>query len=178
MYNKRKRLRLRNYDYSQNGYYFITICSQQKHNLFGSVIKASSLSDSDIMILNDAGKMVNNILLSSTVHCMTINLHEYVIMPNHLHFIIEIDNSQNNSPENICRFIQSFKRYTTIEYIKGVKSNKYPPFDRQIWQRNYYEHIIRTEKELHKIREYINNNPAKWAEDEYYNCHYDIQDFI
>jgi REP element-mobilizing transposase RayT len=57
---------------------------------------------------------------------------------------------------------------STNEYIKGVKSGEYPTFDKRIWQRNYYEHIIRNHKELHEIREYIVNNPAKWELDQYY----------
>ena len=64
--------------------------------------------------------------------------------------------------------IQSFKRHSTIEYIKLVKQNILPPFDKQIWQRGYYEHIIRNEHEYQKIYEYIENNPIKWEEDKYY----------
>ena len=61
--------------------------------------------------------------------------------------------------------MQSFKRYTTIEYIKMVKQNIVPPFDRRIWQRNYWEHIVRNEDELNRIRDYIRHNPQKWEMD-------------
>ena len=122
-----------------------------------------------------------------------IRLHEFVVMPNHIHGIIEIavvadsisahtsisarDNTdltkrvEIDSPPtvvNIPKIIQSFKRHTTIEYIKMVKKNIVPPFDKRIWQRNYYDHIIRNEKSYVKITEYILNNPLKWSMDEYH----------
>ena len=114
-------------------------------------------------------------------------------MPNHIHGIIEIavgadsisalifisarDNTdlkkrvEIDSPTtgvNIPKIIQSFKRHTTIEYIKMVKKNIVPPFDKRIWQRNYYDHIIRNEKSYVKITEYILNNPSKWSMNEYH----------
>ena len=69
---------------------------------------------------------------------------------------------------SIPAIVQSFKRHTTIEYIKMVKRNIVPPFEKRIWQRNYYEHIIRNEKSYYQIAEYIQNNPLKWQEDKYY----------
>jgi len=68
----------------------------------------------------------------------------------------------------IPEIVQLFKRHTTIEYIKMVKRNIVPLFEKQIWQRNYYEHIIRNEKSYYQIAEYIRNNPLKWQEDKYY----------
>jgi putative transposase len=73
-----------------------------------------------------------------------------------------------SAPTGLPTIVQTFKRYSTIEYIKGAKNNIYPPFNKQIWQRGYHEHIIRNEQELQKIRQYIQNNPAKWQEDTYF----------
>ena len=123
----------------------------------------------------------------------TINMYEYihcpiyVVMPNHFHCIIAIQRDGENAADIESRadmetradmesaptvslpdVIQSFKRHSTIEYIKLVKQNILPPFDKQIWQRGYYEHIIRNEHEYQKIYEYIENNPIKWEEDKYY----------
>ncbi len=67
----------------------------------------------------------------------------------------------------MARIVQSFKRHTTIEYIKMVKQNIVPPFDKRIWQRNYWEHIIRNENEFFRISEYIRNNPIKWDRDKF-----------
>jgi hypothetical protein len=127
-----------------------------------------------------------------------INLKEYVIMPNHFHFIIEIVGVESISAQNeikipdrvdmeststitISNIIQTFKRYTTLEYIKMVKNKILPPFEKRIWQRNYYkvncgaregplgyENIVRNEKTYIKICEYIENNPLKWKNDKYY----------
>ena len=90
-------------------------------------------------------------------------------MPNHLHGIIEIyKRAEIDSAPTINKIIQTFKRHTTIEYIKGVKQGIYKPFDKRILQRNYYEHIIRNEKEYLLIKQYIQNNPLNWERDKYY----------
>lgn len=99
-----------------------------------------------------------------------IILHEHIVMPNHLHGIIQIcapGGADMESAPTLARIIQTFKRLTTIKYAEGVRNKVFDPFEIKIWQRGYYEHIIRNEMELTQIRQYIINNPAKWAEDEY-----------
>ncbi len=99
-------------------------------------------------------------------------------MPNHIHGIIQITQivgadlrvcPNNNQGEHIGsplhKMVQWFKTMTTNEYIRNVKNNNWPPFNSKLWQRNYYEHIIRNERELNKIREYIIHNPLKWELD-------------
>lgn len=108
---QRKSIRLKNYDYSWSGFYFITICSQNRKCLFGKITDGK-------MVFNNAGKI-----------------------------------------------IQWFKTMTTNYYIRGVKTNKWKPFAKRLWQRNYYERIIRNENDLNKIREYIINNPKIWDND-------------
>lgn len=167
---QRKNLRLKHYDYSQTGYYFVTICTEGKKHLWGSII------DGDLK-LNDAGNMVEKWYLELKNKYKNIELNEHIIMPNHVHFIIAIvgddlrvtpQSSGTHAGVPLQSIIQWFKTMTTNEYIKGVKNREYPPFEKQIWQRNYFEHIIRNDKELHEIREYIVNNPAKWDLDKYY----------
>lgn len=99
----------------------------------------------------------------------------YVIMPNHVHAIIIIQNliiraDMESAPTkpSLSEIIQSFKRYSTIEYVKLVKQNPVNPFNKRIWQRSFYEHIIRNEDDYQRIAEYIENNPAKWEEDRFY----------
>jgi len=138
------------------------------------------------MILNIAGEMVDKIWLEIPKIFSNSKLHEYVIMPNHFHAIVEITHSIGaemdsdgaemdsaptggvNGNVSLPKIVQTFKRYTTIEYIKMVKRHLLPSFERRIWQRNYYEHIIRDEESYLKIVEYIINNPSKWTEDKYY----------
>jgi len=166
----RRSIRLKGYDYSQPGLYFITICAQNRSKLSGDI-------ENGKMILNDAGMMVHRIWNEIPNDFRNIQLHEFVIMPNHIHGIIEITTVGADSISApfksaptmaISKIVQSFKRHTTIEYIKMVKQNIAPPFEKRIWQRNYYEHIIRNEKSYYQIAEYIRNNPMKWLEDKYY----------
>jgi REP element-mobilizing transposase RayT len=177
----RKSIRLKNYDYSKEGLYFITICTQNKENLFGQIIDGK-------MILNNAGEMIENNYYELFNYFDNINLNEYVIMPNHIHFIIEIvgvplvgtqiQNKNNGTipvgvplvgtQSTIGDMIGVFKSLSTNEYIKMVKNNKLPNFDKRIWQKNYYENIIRNDKIHQKIIEYIKTNPLKWKNDKYY----------
>ncbi len=180
-YNRHS-IRLKGYDYSKAGAYFITICTKNRENLFGKI-------ENGKMIFNDAGKMVDRIY-NELENYHEITIDKYIIMPDHFHGIIEIpvgaesisaqsDESiinnkswadmesanHTNAPTNhtngeLANVIQTFKRYTTIEYIKMVKKHILPPFNKRIWQRNYWEHIIRNNDELINIREYIRNNPG------------------
>ena len=174
---RRKSIRLKGYDYSQAGLYFITICIQNRENLLGKI-------ENDKMILNDAGKMVIKIFNEIPNDYTNTRLHEYIIMPNHFHAIIEIVGADSISAQNmdlikraemdsaptgtkttIPNIIQSFKRHTTIKYIDGVKNNNWQSFNKRLWQRNYWEHIIRNEKSYIEISEYIINNPINWKND-------------
>jgi REP element-mobilizing transposase RayT len=173
----RQSVRLNGYDYSQAGYYFITVCAQERECLFGKI-------ENDLMILNDAGKMIGH-WWNELKNKFQIELDQYVIMPNHFHGIINIvgadlrvcpDNESNiqlgehtGSPlqgPSINKIIQWFKTMTTNDYIHNVKQNHWKSFNGKLWQRNYYEHIIRDEKSLWHIREYVANNPCQWRQDE------------
>ena len=167
--HRKNSLRLKHYDYSQNGSYFITICTQNREYLFGEIVD-------DIMVLNQAGEMIEKWYDELTNKFSGIELPNMVIMPNHIHFILTI--IDNPVGVDLCvypnigidKIVQWFKTMTTNEYIRGVKSQKFPPFNKRIWQRNYHEHIIRNEQSFLEIQEYIVNNPKKWKEDMLYKC--------
>jgi len=163
----RRSIRLKGYDYSSSGSYYITICTQDRENLFGDVVGADSISA--LMELNHAGKMIETIYNETIDSYKNITSDIYIIMPNHLHCIISISRADIESAPTIGDVMQSFKRNTTIKYINGVKSGIYPPFNKRIWQRDYYEHIIRDEEEYNQKWRYIDENPARWREDEFYN---------
>jgi len=167
---RRKTIRLKDYDYSQTGYYFVTICTQNREKIFGQIVGADSISARSETILSNAGMMVEKIYCNMQNEFKNVVFHEYIFMPNHFHGIIQIQwaDIESAPTANLSTIIQSFKRYTTIEYIHGVKNNIYPLFNKRIWQRGYHEHIVRNEQELQKIREYIINNPAQWQEDKYF----------
>jgi REP element-mobilizing transposase RayT len=166
--HNRRSIRLHGYDYSQDGLYFVTICVQNKASLLGEIMEGE-------MVLNDAGKMVEKQWLALSAHFKNIVLHEYIVMPNHFHGIIEIiDNVGAGSarPDNIPdsgigratpaptvgNIIGYFKYLTTKEIDLPVK----------LWQRNYYEHIIRDEQSHDNIAGYIIENPFYWVTDNYY----------
>jgi putative transposase len=157
----RRSIRLKGYDYSQPGWYFVTICTQHRALLFGQVLQGS-------MVLSVAGKMVNRIWSEIPEYYPGIEIDEFQIMPDHFHGIIHITGpSQGISPtEQIStpQVVQRFKSLTTRLYIDGVRTQQWPTFDKRVWQRNYYEHIVRSEKSLERIRKYIRENPMKWQE--------------
>ncbi len=182
----RRSIRLKGYDYSQAGLYFITICCQDRTCLFGEI-------ENGEMQLNDIGKMIELEWLKLPNRFSKVELHEYVVMPNHFHAILEIvgatlvvapnnDSGENNDggenknrattrvapTKTIGDMMDAFKSITTVEYILGVKTLGWPRFDGKIWQRNYHEHIIRNEQSYQTISDYIINNPAKWAGDKFY----------
>ena len=180
----RRSIRLPDYDYSQPGFYFITLCTQNRLHLFGEI------SD-DIMLLNDAGKMVHRIWNEIPIHYKPFAIHDFVVMPNHIHGILEIttnttpsngSNTKKGQPqgvapttrktnlrrprvEQLSDIVGRYKSLTTKRYIDGVHHQGWRPFNTRIWQRNYWEHIIRDENEHQKIAQYIIENPAKWAWD-------------
>ena len=163
----RRSIRLKGYDYSQAGAYFVTICTKDRACLLGAVV------DGD-MRLNEFGEIVRDEWLRSTDirREMKLNPDEFVVMPNHIHGIIWIvgDNivgahgraplPVQRMPRSLASFIAGFKSVTT----KRINERRGTP-GAPIWQRNYYEHIIRKDDELNQIREYIMNNSFKWEFD-------------
>ncbi len=180
-FRHRRSMRLQGYDYSQGGMYFVTVCTQNRECLFGEIIDGQ-------MILKDSGRMVESVWGELQVRFNHIQLGQFVVMPNHIHGIFVLhrrgapcvrpDTSGNHRPgehkvrpygtlpDTVGRIVQAFKSMTTYEYTIGVKQHGWPPFPGKLWQRNYYEHIIRNEDELNRIREYIANNPMKWEFDQ------------
>lgn len=156
-YKDRKIIRLQNYDYSANGAYFITICTHNKEHLFGTV-GADSIS----------ARMVKKVYGEIIGKYDNVSSPISVLMPNHFHSIIIIERNGTEVVPSVSKIVQEFKRYTTCEYIKLVKNGILKPFDKRIWQRSFYDHIIRNENDFNEIWTYIQNNPLKWQEDCYY----------
>ena len=152
---QRKQIRLKDYNYSQNGYYFITICTHNRQNLFGKIVGATLCGRP-----NNPDKMIEKWLLELENKFSGVKICEYIIMPDHVHFIISKTGDHIGSP--LPDIIGWFKTMTTNEYITNVKNNIFPTFDKNIWQRNYYEHIIRNENDYIAAAEYILKNPLKW----------------
>ena len=170
MIKKRRSIRLKGYDYSREGAYFVTICAQNRKCLFGEIVNGK-------MVLNDAGRMVESVWNEIPKYYPGIDIDVCQIMPNHIHGIVVIvgagpcacpdtGQAQGVAPTmSLSDVVHRFKTMTTKRYIDRVKQNGWPTFPGKLWQRNYYEHIIRDENELNRIREYIINNPAQWEFD-------------
>ena len=155
-YNRRS-IRLRGYNYSCPGAYFVTICTQEQKIL---------LKFKCVQV------MIHSVWNSLPDRFPSIKLDEFVIMPNHVHAILWLGSSSNFqvgadlvSATPLSRIIQVFKSITTYKYILEVKKNNWPLFNNRLWQRNYYDHIIRSEKSLNRVREYIINNHTRWEFD-------------
>jgi len=161
----RKPIRLEGYDYSQEGLYFITICIQGHKCLLGDISKG-------ILTTNDAGRMIETEWLLLPIRFPNIQLHEFIVMPNHFHAILEITTNDENSiietspvNKNVFTIIDAFKSIITVKYIHGVKNDGWTHFEDKFWQYSYWEHIIRKIESYQQIADYIINNPATWLED-------------
>ncbi|MFA6305097.1 MAG: transposase [Patescibacteria group bacterium] len=187
IYN-RQSIRLPAYDYSGTGYYFVTICSYKRELIFGEI-------KNDEMKLSPTGIIIEKYILIIEQHFENVKIDASVIMPNHVHFIIIIDcrrggvippndivllnNDYNNKQGGMNELggitpplralskptlgqIVGYYKYQTTKRINHVFNNS---IDKKIWQRNYYEHIIRDENSLNRIRQYIKNNPVNWKND-------------
>jgi len=170
-YTRKKSIRLQNYDYAQNGLYFLTICTKNSQHLFGTVSNGK-------MRLNGAGEMIDSIWSKIPLFYDGFVLHDFVVMPNHFHAIIEIvlTHEQRTTTGGLSlqkqltipEIIHRFKTLTTRKYIDGVYRNDWEGFHGKLWQRSYHEHIIRDDKSYEMIVEYVKNNPLRWVDDCYY----------
>ena len=162
----RRSIRLQGFDYRQNGAYFVTICTHNRAPLFGEIID-------DEMRLNEAGLVAWQCWDAIPDHYPHANTDAFVVMPNHVHGIIVIAHTlvgarhasplqptHESSGTTLGTIVGSYKSAVT----KQINQNRHTPSP-SVWQRNYYEHIIRDETSFHDIRRYIVHNPAKWSDD-------------
>lgn len=177
--NRRKSIRLKNYDYSTPGYYFVTICTRERECILGEVKRAQ-------VILNRTGQIVLSAWQGLPARFPFIELDAFVVMPNHVHGVIVLkprrgepcvrpkrgDHKDRPYPTprgtpafSLARIIQAFKSLSTRQWLQDS-----PPeishANTKLWQQNYYEHVIRRDESLEKIRQYILENPLKWDLDE------------
>ena len=159
----RKSIRLRGYDYSQAGLYFITICTHERLPLFGEIVDEK-------MIQNEMGMMAEKCWYAIPNHFPRVMLDAFIVMPNHVHGIITVGENnhlplQSKPKHGTSRTIGSIVRGFKIGVTKWFRSNTDVHV---VWQRNYYEHILRNEAAYLKIAEYIQTNPQRWEEDIYH----------
>lgn len=197
---QRKPIRLPTWNYSNSAYYFVTVVTHGRECIFGSV-------KNDKMTRSPAGNMVRYWWSQLEKRFPQVKLDEYIVMPNHVHGIIQIcgDDHEDSfpmpgtivntavgadlvsarasgdilhgrvdradiksAPTTLFRVMQSFKSITTLHYIRGVEKYGWPAFDGKVWQRSYYDHIVRNQDNLNRIREYIQNNSMNWQNDSFH----------
>ena len=158
---KRKPTRLKNYHYSNDGYYFITICTDNRKILFGNIV-GQGLAPAEIK-LTAFGKIASAEIKDLENRYKNIKIDKYVIMPNHIHAIIIIENpTAGASPcPTLSNIVCAFKSMTTRK-CHLIKPNI------KIWQTSFHDHIIRGEDDYLKIWNYIDTNPQKWTDDIFY----------
>ena len=139
----RKQMRLKNFDYSSEGAYFVTACLQNRLQLFEN---------------QQAKEMIEKWILKIEEKYEVVKVDYFVVMGDHIHIIIFIN---EKCQIDLPRIMKWFKSMTTNEYILCVREGIYEPFEKKFWQRSYYDHIIRNEEDLNEKREYILNNPEK-----------------
>ena len=154
-----KTIRLKNYDYSSNGMYFITICSEKKRCIFGNIVGQGLCSCQ----LSETGKIIKEEIESLSQRYSEIKIENFIIMPNHVHILLTLERQEQSPCPTISEAICSFKSITTKranlqDNVKG----------RKIWQRSFYDHIVRNQTDYEQIWQYIEYNVAKWNEDKYF----------
>ena len=170
----RRSIRLKGYNYSQAGCYYLTVVTQNRECLFGDVVDGK-------MVLNGAGRVAQTCWLEIPNHFPNVHLDAFIIMPNHIHGIIFIINDEMGKSVGVQNF-EPLQRSNQNKYqqiiphsigsiIRGFKIGVTKWFRHNtdiytVWQRNYWEHVIRDEKELNHIQEYTINNPLKWDFDD------------
>lgn len=161
-YQSRRPLRLPDHDYTEAGFYFVTLCTQNRACLLGTVVEG-------VMRPNPAGQMMADVWTAIPERHAGVDVDEMIVMPNHLHGIVVLLSGERGEPiaggHGLPAVMQRFKALTTTEYIKGVRSLGWRPFAGRLWQRSYFERVIRNERELQAVREYIRRNPAGWQSD-------------
>ena len=161
---KRRSIRLLDYDYGREGAYFVTLCVHDRGCLFGEIVDGA-------MQLNECGALVASEWSRTTAIRPQVVLDEFVVMPNHFHAVIAIADSRrgvlpyarpsfDRRRGALAAIVRGFKSATT-KTINSMRKSPGAP----VWQRNYYEHVVRNDEELQRIREYIMNNPLQWSLD-------------
>ena len=151
----RKANRLESYDYSQPGFYFVTVCTDERKSILGHVTK-NDVSQQSSVVLSHAGIVTEEAICVIPSIYPGVKVEKYVIMPNHFHMILSFSETGQPLP-NLSQIVQQTKRRVSVALGK------------RIWQSHYYDRVIRGETDFQAVWTYIDNNPTKWSMDKYYN---------
>ena len=167
-YSSRKKMRFTDYDYKSQGFYFITMVTQNHICLFECI-------DNDEMVLNESGRMIIQQYHKIEDVFPQVRCLDCIVMPNHFHCILYLDRENESS---IPKIMDYFKAKTSDEYIRGVKEKGWIRFDGRLWQRNYWDDIIWNDRQLEYVQNYIALNPSRWNKDNINPNHNESTDHI
>ena len=160
---QRKSNRIESYDYSQTGAYFITICTQDRKRILSKITVGTGVLDCPQVQLLKHGEIADKYICQLNAFYAHVSVDRYVIMPDHIHILMTIQKGQSGTPvptseikidnknSSVSKFISTFKRFCNKECGENI------------WQRSFYDHIIRNQQDYNEIWQYIENNPRKWA---------------
>ena len=154
----RKIIRLPEYDYNSNGAYFITICTKGRKRLLSNIIVGTTIGRPPQVLLTTYGRIVEEAIYNIHDVYPSVTVDNFVIMPNHIHLLLFLycDDGRSMIVRTVARIIQQ---------LKGTVTKR---IGHSIWQARFYDHVIRSERDYRETWLYIDNNPARWAEDKYY----------
>ena len=166
IYPQRRQSRLKDYDYTASGAYFFTVCTYNRACILGEVVEHE-------VILTPLGMMVESAWQDVPNHYQHVRIDQSIVMPNHIHGIVRIELSDRGpardpgrspthrngtAPESLAAIVGSFKARVTRQSRRAMMLSA----EARLWQRGFYDHAIRSDRALERIREYIVNNPAQW----------------
>ena len=164
MSGQRRTTRLSSWDYSASGYYFVTICTKERTSLFGHIECSDQIDGMAKMALSEWGHLCTAAIETSNAECVQVDVDTFVVMPNHVHLLVFIHGGSGDGPtyrSALSLFVGRFKAAVTKEIRKKVPG-------KAVWQRGYYDHVVRGDSDYQRIWEYIQNNPIRWAQDVYH----------
>jgi len=169
----RKQLRLKTYDYSLPGAYFITVCTHKRQRLFcleRNGTQAVPCADGenslsvghDLCVVPSANAIIHK-WIKETERKFEIPINKYVIMPDHIHLLLFWE--ERHAGRSLPEIMRWYKTMTTNDYIRAVKAGTLPPFQQKLWQKSYFDHVVRNDEDYEQTWQYIENNPEQWVID-------------
>ena len=161
---QRKQIRLENFDYNQNGAYFITICVKDRKRLLSKINVGTGVLDCPKIRLLNHGKIADKYINQLNDFYNNISVDKYAIMPDHIHLLISVQNGQSGTPvpTNANSKIDN-KNSVVAKFVSTLKRFCNKECGENIWQPRYYDHVIRNQEDYNEAWEYIDNNPQKWV---------------
>ena len=153
---------MKSWNYSNNGGYFITICTDNRKHILSKICVGDGFP---VPQLTKTGQIVDDYIKNINLKYSCVTVNEYIIMPNHIHLLLFIDNNGTGNPSPTVGNIIGWFKYNTTKSV----NEEYKSAGNKLWQRSFYDHIIRDEKDYMEKLNYILSNPLKWADDEYYS---------